>query len=131
MCHWPRMGHNGRNQAQKPLVILSLCLLSCLLAKSPSSAPAEVQICVGSLLARQLKSRPHCPCRHHRPRRHQFVTDQSMCVFSVVIIPEESHLIDAKSNFAPAILNLMHAKSNLEVGSASPLTHLVDLYIFI
>lgn len=54
-----------------------------------------------------------------------------VCVFSVVIIPEESHLIDAKSNFAPAILNLMRAKSNLEVGSAPPLTHLADLYIFI
>lgn len=61
--------------------------------------------------------------------------DQSIvcCFFFLflVLIPEELNQIDVKSNFAPEILNLMHAKLNLDVGSVSSLTHLADLYIFI
>lgn len=49
----------------------------------------------------------------------------------LIFIPEELNQIDVKSNFAPEILNLMHAKLNLGVGSVSSLTYLADLYIFI
>lgn len=107
------------------------------LLKSASSAPADAQICVGSLQARQLTLPPLCPHRRHRPRRRRFVMDQSIVwvffffFYHKDFFPEELNPIDAKSNFAPEILNLMHAKLNLDMGSVSSLAHLADLYIFI
>lgn len=50
-----------------------------------------------------------------------------MFFFHKAFIPEELNPIDAKSNFTPEILNLMHAKLNLDMGSVSSLTHLADL----
>lgn len=125
-----RDGAQRAESVASPTFFLSVCLPARPpLSKSTSSAPADVQICVGSLQARQLTSPPNCPRRRHRPRRHQLVMDQSIVCFFFhkAFIPEELNPIDAKSNFAPEILNLMHAKLNLDMGSVSSLTHLADL----
>lgn len=133
MCHWPRMEHNEQNQW--PLLVFSslpallsfekcvICSCRCTnLCWITASPPADI----ASTLPAQTP-----------PSEEASVYNGPVnCVLLffflfLVFIPEELNPIDVKSNFGPEILNLMHAKLNLDMGSVSSLTHLADLYIFI